>query len=307
MNILISGASGFIGKMLVNHLSSQHNITVLGRNLQKLKKSFSPSISQLTFENLMQHNASNYNLIIHLSGANISAKRWNKSFKKELIESRLSTTEQLIQWLIQQKAKPRFFCASAVGIYGTQNMSTDECWDEYSSIQIIPNDFTQQICLAWEQSLQAAVKASIQVTNLRFGVVLKKGFGILKKMELPFRLGLGSILGEGMQGFSWVHHEDLVRAISFLIDHPEITGPVNITAPNPINQKGFAIQFSKALKKNLFFKTPSWMISLLFGEMGKYLLLKGQKALPKRLTEKGFYFIHPKIDEALAQEYTHVN
>ena len=302
MNILISGGSGFIGKILVNSLSQTHKVTVLGRNLEKLRQAFPQNINKLSFENLTSHDAKNYDLIMNLSGSNIGDKRWNERIKKELIESRTSTNQKLIEWLISQNAKPRFFCASAVGIYGAHDITT-QCFDEYTSLPLVTNDFLQKICLSWEASLEKANEASIPVTTLRFGVVLKRGAGMLKKLELPFRLNLGSILGTGNQPLSWVHHSDLVNAINFLIANPSITGPVNIASPITITQKEFAQQLAKILRRSLLFKTPSWLVKLLFGEMGSYLLLKGQSVTPKRLLEMGFTFTYSSIENCLAKEY----
>jgi uncharacterized protein len=302
MNILISGGSGFIGKILVNNLSQKHKVTVLGRNLEKLKHAFPQNINKLSFENLANHDATNYDLIINLSGSNIGDKRWNERVKKELIESRTSTNQKLIEWLISQNAKPRFFCASAVGIYGAHDIST-QCFDESTSLPLVTDDFLQKICFAWEGSLEKANEASIPVTTLRFGVVLKRGAGMLKKLELPFRLNLGSVLGKGNQSLSWIHYSDLVNAINFLIANPSITGPVNIASPISITQKEFAQKFAKILRRSLLFKTPSWLVKLLFGEMGDYLLLKGQNVVPKRLFEMGFTFTYSSIEACLVKEY----
>lgn len=303
MNILVAGASGFIGTNLVAYLARNHNITVIGRNLKKLQQLFAVNIKKLTFEHLVDCDAKNYDLIINLSGSNIGAKRWSSSIKQELIESRTLTNQKLVEWLINQKQKPRFFCASAIGVYGAQEISINS-FDESSRLPVIPEDFLQKICFAWEQSLQKAIENGIPVTILRFGVVLKKGNGMLQKLELPFRLGLGSILGSGNQAVSWVHYQDLLNAIDFLIAHPILIGPINITSPIPVTQKEFANLLAQSLNRKLMFKTPSWFIKLVFGEMGEYLLLKGQKVMPKRLTEVGFKFIYPDIKTALATEYS---
>jgi uncharacterized protein (TIGR01777 family) len=303
MNILISGASGFIGRILVDSLSQAHKITVLGRNLEKLEKAFPDTIDKLVFRNLENHDAKNYDLIINLSGSNIGNKRWTESIKKEIIESRTLTNQKLVKWLVAQSAAPRFFCASAIGIYGAQDIST-ECFYEYSHLSSLTEDFLQKICFAWEDSLREAIDASIPVTILRFGVVLKKGAGMLKKLELPFRLNLGSVIGSGNQTLSWVHHIDLVRAINFLIINPAIIGPVNIVAPISVTQKEFAQELAKNLQRSVLFKTPSWLVKFLFGEMGEYLLLKGQKVIPNRLIEIGFNFTYPTIESSLAKEYT---
>lgn len=301
MNILIAGASGFIGSELANHLSHNHKITALGRTLVKLE-SFSKDISRLTWDSLTRHDAKQYQLIINLSGSSIGAKRWSSKVKKELIESRTETNRQLIDWLIHHQAKPRFFCANAIGIYGAQEFSEDS-FDEEHPIPEVSDDFLQQIGLFWEQSLNSAIAAGIAVATLRFGVVLKQGEGMLKKLELPFRLGLGSVLGSGQQALSWIYYKDLINAIDFLITHKEVTGPVNITSPYPVTQKEFAQVLAKALRRPLFLKTPGFVINTFFGEMGDYLLLKGQRVLPKRLSELGFKFTYPKIESVLLEEF----
>jgi len=303
MNILIAGASGFIGKILYKALSPKHDITVIGRDFAKLERSFPKNVNKLTFSELAHHDAINYDLIINLSGSNIGAKRWSQSSKKELVQSRTSTNQILIDWLIAKGAKPRFFCANAVGIYGAYE-NNSHCFDEFSSLPSRTDDFLQEISLAWEQSLQKAIDASIPVTTLRFGVVLKKGEGMLKKLELPFYCGLGSVLGSGQQVLSWVHYQDLLDAINFLIEKPDVTGPVNITSPLPVSQKEFAGEFAKVINRKLLFTTPSWLVKLMFGEMGEYLLLKGQNVAPKRLTDMGFQFSYKTISAALAQEYS---
>jgi uncharacterized protein (TIGR01777 family) len=302
MNILIAGASGFIGTVLANHLSQSHKITVLGRKLEKLESIFSKDIHKLTWDNLKTSDGKQYDLIINLSGSSIGDKRWSSKVKKELIESRTKTNQQLVEWLINHHAKPRFFCANAVGIYGAQELSTDAL-DEESFLPLSSDDFLQHIGLIWEQSLKSAIDAGIPVTTLRFGVVLKKNEGMLKKLELPFRLGLGSVLGSGNQTLSWIYYKDLINAIHFLIEHQEITGPVNLTSPYPITQEEFARQLAKVLKRPLFLKTPGFIIKIFFGEMGEYLLLKGQKILPKRLNELGFKFTYPKIESVLIEEF----
>ncbi|MCP0914995.1 TIGR01777 family oxidoreductase [Legionella sp. 27cVA30] len=301
MNILIAGASGFIGSELANYLSQNHKVTVLGRTLGKLE-SFSKDISRITWDNLSLQDAKQYELIINLSGSSIGAKRWSLKVKKELIESRTETNRQLIEWLIHHQAKPRFFCANAIGIYGAQEFSEDS-FDEKSPLPESSADFLQQIGLLWEQSLNSAIAAGIAVTTLRLGVVLKQGEGMLKKLELPFRLGLGSVLGSGQQALSWIYFKDLINVIDFLITHQEVTGPVNITSPCPVTQQEFAQTLAKALRRPVFLKTPGFVINALFGEMGDYLLLKGQRVVPKRLNELGFKFSYPKIEAVLLEEF----
>lgn len=303
MKILIAGASGFIGQELVKTLLKNHHIIVLGRDMKRLEQCFSKTVEKVTWDNLDNYDAKHLDIVINLSGSNIGAKRWSPSVKKELIESRTLTNKQLIDWLIKQDTYPHYFCANAVGIYGAYDKDITS-FDENFPINVDKTyDFLKQIGLAWEQSLQPALDNGIKVTTLRFGVVLKKDEGMLKKLELPFYLGLGSILGDGQQVISWCHYEDLVNAVSFLLERLEVTGPINITAPYPISQKEFATKFAAVLKRPLFLKMPSFFVKALFGEMGDYLLLKGQRVLPKRLTELGFKFSYPNLADALKQEY----
>lgn len=298
MNILIAGASGFIGKELVKSLSLHHQISVIGRDLKKLTSTFPSEIICYTWDNFSNQDPKQFDLIINLTGSNIGEKRWSAKVKKELIESRTQSNEHLIQWLISNKASVRFFCANAVGIYGAYEES-NLIFDESSTLPTSAHDFLQHIGLCWQQSLKPAIDANIPVTILRFGVVLKPGEGMLKKLNTPFRLGLGSVLGSGKQTLSWVYYQDLLRAIEFLIHRPDITGAVNITSPYPVDQKTFAHALAKSLKRPLFFTTPAWVVKCLFGEMGEYLLLRGQYVIPKRLNDLGFKFSHPKIESAL--------
>jgi len=304
MNILIAGASGFIGRELIQVLSKTHRVSVLGRKMSRLEQRFPDSIDKLTWENLYSHDAKQFEIILNLSGSNIGARRWTQAVKKELIESRTLTNKKLIDWLMKEEAYPHFFCANAIGIYGAHDQNTLS-FDENSEINNdnATNDFLKKIALAWEQSLQPALDRGIQVTTLRFGVVLKKNEGMLKKIELPFNLGIGSIFGNGQQIISWIHYADLVSAIVFLLDHLDITGAINITSPNPVSQKEFAQYFSAVLKRPLFFRMPALIIKAIFGEMGNYLILKGQKVIPKRLLELNFKFQYPTLTAALKQEY----
>lgn len=304
MNILIAGASGFIGRELTKVLSDTHHVSVLGRTIDRLEQCFPDAHKKITWENLDSHDAKQFDIIINLSGSNIGEKRWTQAVKQELIESRTLTNKKLIDWLIKQEAYPHYYCANAIGIYGAHDKFTSS-FDENSIIDEThaSNDFLKRISLDWQQSLQPAIDRGIKVTTLRFGVVLKKGEGMLKKLEIPFSLGLGSIFGHGQQIISWIHYKDLVNAIIFLLEHLNLTGAINITSPHPVSQKEFAEVFAAALKRPLFLRMPAFFVKALFGEMGEYLILKGQNVVPKRLLELNFKFQYPTLTEALEQEY----
>ncbi len=303
MKILIAGASGFIGRELVAALMSNHHMIVLGRDIDRLNQLFPSAVEKISWNQLEHYDPVGIEVIINLCGTNIGAARWTDAIKKELIASRTVTNHQLISWLVSHKLKPHYYCANAVGIYGAHEADQFE-FDE--STQVLADDtadFLRQIGVEWEKSLSAAIEYGLPVTTLRFGVVLKKGEGMLKKLEMPFSLGLGSVLGAGNQMLSWIHYQDLVSVVNFLLAHPDITGPVNITSPQPVTQKAFAKQFAQVLNRPCLLKTPSFVVRMMFGEMGEYLLLKGQKVMPSRLLQQRFEFAYPSLLDALRKEY----
>ena len=304
MKLLIAGASGFIGKNLVNALKSSDSITVLGRDSTQLRSCFKEPVNIHTWENLSNLDPKTFDAIINLCGYNISAARWRPAVKKQIIDSRVKTTKALIDWVIKGQAKPHFICANAIGIYGVQDNHDSRAFDEESPIDLEhPRDFLSEICIRWQQALKPAMDFGMPVTITRFGVVLDKKGGMLKKLAPSFSLGLGSIIGDGKQVISWVHMEDLIGAILFLLKRPELTGAVNLSAPNPISQAEFARVFANILHRPLFLKMPAFMIRTLFGEMGEYLLLKGQRVIPKRLLDAGYEFRYPNLRQALEHEY----
>lgn len=304
MNILIAGASGFIGKKLVRALQAEHTVTVLGRDAETLKRHFVKPVSTLTWEQLAEWDASRVDAVINLCGYNIAASRWNAVVKKQLIDSRVNTTTTLIDWAIKHQIKPHFICANAIGIYGMQDSQDSQALDEKSPIDFEhPCDFLSEIGIRWQQALQPAIDFGMPVTSMRFGVVLGKGGGVLKKLGLSFYLGFGSIVGDGKQIMSWVHIDDLVGAILFLLNTPDTQGVFNITSPHPVSQAEFARTFASAIHRPMFLKMPAYLIKLLFGEMGECLLLKGQRVLPSRLIEAGFRFRYPALRDALRHEY----
>ncbi len=304
MNILIAGASGFIGHALVRALKSEHQITTLGRNKSTLLRAFSKQMRSCTWDELPKLNATQFDAVINLCGLNIAASRWNDKIKKQLIESRVNTCDKLIQWIIKGEAKPHFICANAVGIYGIQAIDDLSTFDEDSPINIEhPRDFLSEIGTRWQSALQPAIDYGMPVTSTRFGVVLQKGQGMLKKLFPSFYCGLGSIVGDGEQCISWVHIDDVVGGIEFILNNPTLTGPVNLTSPYPVHQTQFAEDLAGCLHRPLFLRMPAFLIRLLFGEMGDCLLLKGQRVLPKRLLEADYVFKYPKLPQALQREF----
>lgn len=305
MNVLIAGGSGFIGHRLVAALLRNHTLTVLGRDLTNLQRQFSEPVKLVTWAMLPDLDAGSFDAIINLCGHNIAASRWSNAIKKQLIDSRVQTTSTLVDWAIKAHAKPRFICANAVGIYGMQESDDKRALDENSPIDFEhPCDFLSEIGVRWQLALQPAIDYGMNVTTTRFGIVLGKEDGVLKKLNPSFYMGFGSIIGDGKQIMSWVHIDDVVNAIGFLLSKPDLIGTFNITSPNPVSQAEFARALASTMHRPLFLKMPAFVIRMLFGEMGECLLLKGQRVVPNRLIASGYDFLYPDLMDALRQEYS---
>jgi len=304
MKVLIAGASGFIGRSLVMALKDQHSLILVGRDKQRLEPQFPDQAELYSWDTLETLDANEVDLIINLSGQNISAAPWTDATKEQIIASRVDTNLALINWAINTQATPRFFSANAVGIYGPQaNGDSNELNENTPIDDENPQDFLSLVAIRWQDSLQKAIDHGMQVIPMRFGVVLKQDDGMLKSLKFSFKLGLGATLGDGKQAISWIHIDDLVSAIQFLIAHPDLEGPINLTAPYPVSQSEFAKTLAKTLHRPLILKLPAFVIRMLFGEMGTNLLLQGQRVKPERLLNEGFQFQYPKLSEALQKEF----
>lgn len=309
MNILITGATGFIGRQLVPVLlSNSHHITVIGREKNKIKNIFSETVTPFSWDELNTLSPENYDIIIHLAGENIAEKRWTPKVKKTIQTSRVDTTKQIVAWCLKAKKNaPHVYLASAIGIYGLPHNKNTPHHDltEESPIEMgASHDFLSEVGQCWEQAAQPLLTANIPLTLMRFAVVLKRGEGMLKKLELPFSLGLGCIIGDGQQAFSWIHIDDLIQGILFLMQPPSVTGPVNFVAPQIVSQRTFAHTLAKAMHRPLLLTIPKPVVKLMFGQMGEELLLSGQRVLPKRLSELQFQFKYPTLLAALTHEWT---
>ena len=233
---------------------------------------------------------------IHLCGANLASHRWTPAYKREIVSSRVDSTRVLSTALAALKHPPQaLFVASGSGIYGNRG---EELLDESSTLG---SDFLAGLSRQWEEAAKPAVDAGIRVVHLRMGVVLGPDpGGILARLKPIFRLGLGGRLGPGTQWMSWISLNDLISAIFFLFDHPEIAGAVNITAPNPVTNAQFARALARQLHRPAILPVPAAALRLRFGEFADQALLAGQRAFPSRLTAAGFQFAQPTIDLALA-------
>lgn len=310
---IVAGGTGFIGRYLVEHwLKQNKKIIVVGRDKAKIDRVFLGRVESITWDHLQEHGASlirNSEFILNLAGSNISAHRWTPAEKFLLLQSRVHTTNLISKVCASLgHASPPFLCADGIGVYGLQQTSPDlpPKLTETTEIHFDQHpEFIAKIGHDWEQATELAKTSGVPVVNLRFGVVLGKNGGALKKMQLPFQLGLGGPLGSGNQAYSWVHLHDLARAIDFILkQQPVLQGPVNIVSPQCVTQREFALQLGKALHRPARIPMPGFMAKLLFGsEMAEELLLNGQHVYPERLLQAGFTFQYPTLAQALAEIY----
>jgi uncharacterized protein len=305
MHQVIAGATGLIGKRLVEHaLKQHHTITVIGRTHQHIQAVFGNRVQAVTWSELTVDTLKAADVVINLTGENVGGKRWSSHRKHEIINSRVGSTKKLVSLLCEMKdSVPRFFNASAVGVYGLQTQLPDQLppaltEDTPIDYEQAP-DFMSLIGRQWEKAAYPAIEQGIPVVFLRFGVVLAVEGGALPELMRPFTFYVGGTLGTGKQAFNWVEMDDVIRAIDFLIEKPEVTGPVNIVAPDAINQSAFARALGNSMRRPSFMKTPAFILKLVFGEMAQNLILEGQNVYPKRLMESGFKFIYSDIESAL--------
>jgi len=304
MRILISGGTGFIGHHLTQHLlKAHHHITILSRSTEKVYRCYTSDVAAIDWSQLTAEALAKQDLIIHLAGQNIGERRWTARMKSNILQSRVETTKTLATLCgTLGNAAPRLLSASAVGIYGLsthypqQPNPVDESWP------IPPGDtpdFLSQVGQAWEQALKPAIQQGVATTIMRFGVVLHPKSGMLKKLLPAVKLGLGGHIGNGQQWLSWVHIDDLILAIDFFIQHPDLQGAINVTSPHPIQQRHFIETLCRHHHRPCFAHLPAPLVKWLFGEMGSELLLGGQQVLPTRLQQAGFTFLHPTLEQAL--------
>ncbi len=303
MKIIVAGGTGCIGRNLIAKLLERGmDIAVIGRDKRKIKKIYESRVEALEWSDLSSQKLSYYDAVINLAGQDISEKRWSKKFKECILDSRLDSTNALALLCSKLGVKsPRMLNASAVGVYGMtgqnplQPIPVDESWKDISTIE---SSFLSDVARKWEEALAPAIANDVPVTIMRFGVVLKINEGMLGKLALSVKLGLAGKIGSGQQWMSWIHIDDLVSAIIFLLEHPDITGPINLTHPMPVTQSAFIHLLAKHYHRPCFFNMPAWLVKCLFGEMGEELLLGGQNVVPARLQQHGFIFSKKTISDA---------
>ncbi len=290
MLIAISGASGFIGARLKQHLvDCGFSVLSIVRTPPKDREVFfDPYKDYLDTDSLEGIDA-----LINLSGASI-ATRWSKKNKEILRTSRIKSTNTLVNSVLKLKKPPQVFIgASAVGIYGNRG---SEILSEESNIN--KEDFLSKLCIDWERASNRLTETKCRVVNLRLGLVLDIKGGMLKKLIPMFKLGLGATIGPGTQYMSWICIKDLLCLIEFILKNQNISGAINACSPNAVTNEEFSKEVASALKRPCFFTIPKSFIQLMMGEMGN-ILITGQRAEPKKAMNFGFKFKYPLVKECL--------
>ena len=289
--VAISGASGLIGSALVREFTSRGaEVRPLVRHAPRAPNEIAWDIDAGTIDVAKLEGVG---AVIHLAGENL-AQRWSSEIKRKIRDSRVKGTTLLARTLASLTTKPPVLLSgSAIGIYGSRG---DETLDESSSLG---DDFLAEVCKAWEAASMPAADAGIRVVSLRTGLVLSEEAGLLPKLLLPFRAGIGGKLGSGKQWMSWISLADYVRAVMYLIDSDSAKGPVNLVSPNPARNEEFTEVLARVLKRPSLFTVPAFAMKLAMGEMAEETALASQRVRPARLMQLGFEFQQPTLESAL--------
>ena len=280
ITIAMSGASGFVGSRLTAAFQQRG-----WKTIPLSREDFKLAPVELAKRLLPA------DIIVNLAGAPI-IERWTEEYKRIMYASRVDVTRKIVDACSLLETKPKLLIStSAIGYYANHGVHTEE---EY----VKADGFLGSLTQAWEEAALKAGEIGMRVVIFRFGVVLGREGGALKKMLTPFKAGLGGTIGDGSQPFSWVHIDDLIRAYDKVIQDTTCEGVYNLTAPEPTTNKGLTVALGKALRKPTIFKVPQFVLRLQFGE-GAQVLTKGQTVIPKRLLDNGFQFTFSDIDSAV--------
>ncbi|MDD4239442.1 MAG: TIGR01777 family oxidoreductase [Desulfotomaculaceae bacterium] len=296
MKALIFGGTGFIGKNLCSELlAAGYKVSIVSRNpkMAGLSESgvevvaWSVSAGGLPVELL-----DGVTLIINLAGESIGNRRWTQPVKEKILDSRVQTTQAIVNAIKQQRVIPKVLInASAVGFYGPRGDA------EITESTPAGRDFLAKVCQAWEEAAFKAQTSGVRVVVVRIGVVIGDE-GALTRMKTPFRFYIGGPLGTGTQWMSWIHIKDLTRLIRFAAESENIYGPVNATAPEPVRMKEFCTIMGQVMGKPSWLPIPGFLLQVVLGEMSA-MLLNSQRVLPNKMLKEGFLFRFPALKNAL--------
>ncbi|GAB6171056.1 TIGR01777 family oxidoreductase [Paradesulfitobacterium aromaticivorans] len=297
MKVAIFGGSGFIGRNFAQELAvNGYQVCVVTRNERKADADDDNKAQKISWHYPEPLAASeelrDADIIVNLAGESIGSRRWTSSVKQEILDSRVNITKAIVSAINDGQLQPQVLInASAVGYYGP-------CGDaEINENTTAGEDFLAQVCQTWENEAYKVRNSGTRVATLRTGLVLGTE-GALNKMLLPFKLYLGGPLGSGKQWFSWIHIKDLTRLIKYIIEHQELSGPVNATAPEPVSMKTFCSTLGEVLERPSWLPVPEFALKAVLGQMSE-MLLHGQRAIPQKVLNAGFEFRFPGLKLAL--------
>jgi len=292
MKVVISGSHGLVGAPLAKAFKSiGHEVSALVRRAPR----DSSEIQWTPYELLDPGKLEGAEALIHLAGENIAEGRWTDARKQRIRDSRVKATHLLSESLARMSKPPQVFvCASAIGYYG--NRGPEILREDSAPGQ----DFLARVCVDWEKATGPASSQGIRTVNARFGVILSKDGGALKKMLTPFRLGAGGEVGNGKQWLSWIALDDVIGVLKYAVATTSLNGPVNVVAPNPVTNAEFTKALGQALARPTLFPMPEFAARLFFGEMADALLLSSQRVEPERLEHVNYDFKYPDLKTALA-------
>lgn len=296
MKVAMTGASGFLGPLLVQRLLERgHEVHVLARDVERTRKGLPPGVTGSFFDAatpLSPDALGGAEAVVHLAGEPV-AQRWTERARQRIRDSRVVGTRLLVEAMRAAGTVKHFVSASAIGIYGSERGA--EPLTENSSPG---EDFLARVCRAWEAEALEAAAEGIRTVVPRIGVVLHPEGGALKKMLPTFRWGVGGRMGSGAQYMSWVHRDDTVGLLLFALEQPELRGPINVTAPEPVTNADFSRALGAALKRPAVLPVPSLALKAALGEMS-VVVLGGQRVLPRQALEAGYRFQYPELTGAL--------
>jgi hypothetical protein len=295
LKVAVAGGTGFIGGHLIRHLLERHDEVVLISRSHAKRSPF--GLKTFRWDELPERKAELEGLdaIVNLAGESIN-QRWTADAKRRILQSRVETATRIAELVAALYNKPGVVVnGSGISAYGT---SETETYDETSPPRVV--DFLSGVVEKWEQAIDAI--SDTRVVKLRTGIVLGRDGGALPLMALPYKLGVGGRVGSGRQWMSWIHIEDMVRLIRFVIENESVRGPVNATAPHPVTNDEFGRALARTLRRPHWFPVPAVLIKLALGQMSE-LLLNGQHVRPRVLLESGFTFLYPTAESALARLY----
>lgn len=295
MKILITGASGLIGKALQKSFAEKGYEMLLASRKKPEKPNEIQWDTEKGFSSEDLPRLESLDAIVHLAGENVSG-RWTDEKKRKIMDSRVLGTRGIAETIAKLENKPKVFLSgSATGIYGDRG-------DEVMTESDAPGDtFLAEVVVKWEAEAVKAENFGVRVVLLRTGIVLTKDGGALAQMLTPFKFGLGGTIGSGKQWMSWISLDDEIRAINFALENENVRGAVNLVAPNPATNEEFTDALGSVVHRPTFLPLPAFAVNLAFGEMGDALLLDSTRVVPKKLEEFGFKFNFPELKGALEE------